>query len=100
MKTVQIFDPALCCRTGVCGADVDQELVTAAANVEWAQRNGAHIERFNRTVQEECLGNRLTYKTPNTKIQARLTAYLDYYNHERVHLGLRLRKPIEMLQSS
>jgi hypothetical protein len=47
MKTVQIFDPALCCRTGVCGADVDQELVTAAANVEWAQRNGAHIERFN-----------------------------------------------------
>lgn len=62
--------------------------------------DNAHIERFNRTVQEECLGNRLTYKTPNTKIQARLTAYLDYYNHERVHLGLRLRKPIEMLQSS
>ncbi|HEX6462429.1 MAG TPA: DDE-type integrase/transposase/recombinase [Candidatus Saccharimonadales bacterium] len=60
--------------------------------------DNAHIERFNRTVQEECLGNRLTYKTTNRVVQARLTAYLDYYNHERVHLGLQLRTPAEMLQ--
>lgn len=61
--------------------------------------DNAHIERFNRTVQEECLG-RLTYKTSNKQVQVQLTSYLDYYNHERVHLGLQLRKPIEMLQSS
>lgn len=47
MKTVQIFDPALCCSTGVCGVETDQELVNAAANVDWARRNGARIERFN-----------------------------------------------------
>lgn len=60
--------------------------------------DNAHIERFNRTIQEECLGNRLTHKTSNKTVQARLAAYLDYYNHERVHLGIQLRTPIQMLQ--
>jgi AhpD family alkylhydroperoxidase len=47
MSTIQIFDPALCCSTGVCGVDVDQQLVNFAADVDWAKRNGAQIERFN-----------------------------------------------------
>jgi hypothetical protein len=47
MSTIQIFDPALCCNTGVCGVDVDQQLVNFAAEVDWAKKNGAHIERFN-----------------------------------------------------
>lgn len=62
--------------------------------------DNAHVERFNRTVQEECLGNRLTYKTTNRVVQARLAAYLDYYNFERVHLGLQLRVPADMLRRS
>lgn len=60
--------------------------------------DNAHIERFNRTVQEECLGSTLTYKTTNIVVQARLTAYLDYYNFERVHLGLQCLTPVEMLR--
>lgn len=47
VRTIQIFDPALCCSTGVCGIEVDQQLVTASADVDWAKQNGAHIERFN-----------------------------------------------------
>lgn len=47
MKTIQIFDPALCCSTGVCGVEVDQALVSFAADVDWAKQNGAQIERFN-----------------------------------------------------
>jgi Arsenical resistance operon protein ArsD len=47
MSTIQIFDHALCCSTGVCGADVDQQLVSFAADVDWAKQNGAQIERFN-----------------------------------------------------
>lgn len=47
MKAIQVFDPAMCCSTGVCGAEVDQNLVTFAADAEWAIRNGARIERFN-----------------------------------------------------
>ena len=45
--TIQVFDPALCCSTGVCGADVDQALVTFSADVAWAKEHGAQIERFN-----------------------------------------------------
>jgi hypothetical protein len=47
MKAFQVFDPALCCSTGVCGVDVDQALVSFAADVDWAKQNGAQIERFN-----------------------------------------------------
>ena len=47
MKTIQIFDPALCCSTGVCGVEADQALVSFAADVDWAKQNGAKIERFN-----------------------------------------------------
>ncbi len=47
MKKLQVFDPALCCSTGVCGVDVDQALVAFAADVDWAKQNGAQIERLN-----------------------------------------------------
>ena len=47
MKTIQVFDPALCCSSGVCGTDVDQKLVDFSADVDWAKQQGAQIERFN-----------------------------------------------------
>jgi hypothetical protein len=47
MRKLQVFDPALCCSTGVCGVDVDQALVGFSADVDWARQNGAQIERFN-----------------------------------------------------
>lgn len=47
MSKIQVFDPSLCCSSGVCGVDVDQQLVDFAADVDWAKQNGADIERFN-----------------------------------------------------
>jgi hypothetical protein len=47
MKTIQVYDPAMCCSSGVCGVDVDQALVTFSADVEWAKQNGVKITRFN-----------------------------------------------------
>lgn len=47
MKKIQIFDPSLCCSTGVCGADVDQELVRFAADAAWAREQGLEITRVN-----------------------------------------------------
>jgi hypothetical protein len=47
MPMIQIFDPALCCSSGVCGQEVDARLVQAAADIGWAQAQGAAIERFN-----------------------------------------------------
>ena len=47
MTKIQVFDPALCCSSGVCGPDVDQQLVDFSAAVAWARQQGAQIERFN-----------------------------------------------------
>ena len=47
MPVIQIFDPALCCSSGVCGQDVDAALVQASADIDWARSLGAQVERFN-----------------------------------------------------
>ena len=47
MKSIQVFDPAMCCNTGVCGTEVDQQLVSFAADVDWARQNAAQIDRYN-----------------------------------------------------
>ena len=47
MNSIQVFDPAMCCNTGVCGVDVDQQLVNFSADADWAKDRGVKIERFN-----------------------------------------------------
>jgi len=47
MAQIQIFDPAMCCSSGVCGTDVDQQLINFAADVAWLEQQGGQIERFN-----------------------------------------------------
>jgi hypothetical protein len=42
---IQVFDPALCCSTGVCGVDVGEEKVTFAADVEWLKGEGGQSLR-------------------------------------------------------
>jgi transposase InsO family protein len=62
--------------------------------------DNAHIERFNRTIQTECIGYYWNRSVPLQHQRDTLTAYLDYYNNERVHLGLQLHTPAAMLQRS
>lgn len=47
MKTLTVFDPAMCCSTGVCGSDVDQVLVDFSADVQWLKGRGVQIDRYN-----------------------------------------------------
>jgi hypothetical protein len=44
---IQVFDPPLCCSTGICGPDVDPELVRFAADLEWLSQQGVEVERIN-----------------------------------------------------
>lgn len=60
--------------------------------------DNAHIERFNRTIQEECTGGYFIRSVSLAALNLRIGKYLDYYNHERIHLGIRYRTPVEMLQ--
>ena len=48
---IRIFDPAQCCSTGVCGPSVDPELARFAADVDWLQKQGVQVERFNLSQQ-------------------------------------------------
>jgi len=49
MKKIVIYDPAMCCSTGVCGASVDKELLRVATVIENLKQSGADIRRFNLT---------------------------------------------------
>lgn len=57
--------------------------------------DNAHIERFNRTLQEECLDRH--ERTPRAYNRA-LRIYLPYYNEKRLHFGLNLKTPRDFIQ--
>lgn len=44
---VQVFDPPMCCASGVCGPSVDPELVQFAADLEWLRSSGVEVVRYN-----------------------------------------------------
>ncbi len=53
MKPIVIYDPAMCCSTGVCGPSVDTELLRVATVIENLKESGADIKRFNLSAQPE-----------------------------------------------
>lgn len=56
--------------------------------------DNAHIERFNRTLQEECFNG--LYPKEKTIVRD-LKEYIEYYNNERLHLSLKLQTPTEFV---
>jgi len=51
MIAICVFDPAMCCSTGICGPAIDPELVRFAADLEWLKSRGVSVERFNLSQQ-------------------------------------------------
>lgn len=47
MKELEVFDPAMCCSTGVCGVDVDPILAQFAADLKWVAGHGVTVTRYN-----------------------------------------------------
>lgn len=59
--------------------------------------DNAHVERFNRSIQEECLD----YVSHTIKaFKKALPEYLKYYNTERLHMGINYQTPLEVLRRS
>lgn len=56
--------------------------------------DNAHIERVNRTLQEECLDKE--ERTPEA-FNSALRRYLPYYNTKRLHLGISLQVPMQLI---
>lgn len=49
MKKIQIYDPAMCCSTGVCGPSVDPELLRMSVVVKNLESKKYPVQRFNLT---------------------------------------------------
>ncbi|MFD1362831.1 arsenite efflux transporter metallochaperone ArsD [Lentibacillus salinarum] len=47
MKKVEIFDPAMCCSTGVCGPSVDPDLTRVASAVYSLEQKSFDVTRYN-----------------------------------------------------
>lgn len=47
MPRIDVYDPPMCCSTGVCGAVVDPALPRFAGDLAWLGQNGVEVARFN-----------------------------------------------------
>ncbi|MBS2039694.1 arsenite efflux transporter metallochaperone ArsD [bacterium] len=47
MAILKVFDPPMCCSTGVCGVDVDPRLTQLVADLNFLKEQGVTVERFN-----------------------------------------------------
>ena len=47
MKTIEIFDPAMCCPTGLCGTNIDPNLMRIAVIIEKLKKEGIEVKRHN-----------------------------------------------------
>ena len=47
LKSIQVYDPAMCCSTGICGTEVDPDLVNFAAMLAQLKPHGIAVERYN-----------------------------------------------------
>ncbi len=44
---LEVYDPPMCCSTGVCGPEVDPVLVAFAADLHWIGEQGIEVHRYN-----------------------------------------------------
>lgn len=47
MARLSVYEPPMCCSTGVCGPDGEDKLAQFAATLDWARRNGHQVERYD-----------------------------------------------------
>lgn len=47
MNKMTIYEPAMCCSTGLCGVGVDPELLRISTVVNTLKKSGMTVDRFN-----------------------------------------------------
>ena len=63
MNKVEVFDPPMCCSTGVCGPSVDPALVTFATDLHWLANQRITVERYNLAQQPQAFAASEVVKT-------------------------------------
>ncbi len=62
--------------------------------------DNAHVERFNRTIQEDMRTEIHRYKRNLPVLNKEIGRYLEYYNNQRLHMGINFQTPSEVLRRS
>ena len=63
MNKVEVFDPPMCCSTGVCGPSVDPALARFAADLHWLANQRIAVERYNLAQQPQAFAASEVVKT-------------------------------------
>lgn len=64
MKTLEVYDPPMCCSSGVCGPGVDTKLIQFKAALKKVGEQGVTVRRFNPSQQQaEFAANAMVSKT-------------------------------------
>ena len=53
MTKLAVYDPPMCCSTGICGPAVDPVLPRVTADLDWLKRQGVAVERYNLSQQPQ-----------------------------------------------
>ena len=60
MTKLALYDPPMCCSTGVCGPAVDPVLPRVTADLDWLKRQGVEVERYNLAQQPQAFASNPT----------------------------------------
>ena len=63
MNRIEVFDPPMCCSTGVCGPSIDPALVRFAADLHWLANQRIVVERYNLAQQPQAFAANETVKS-------------------------------------
>jgi arsenite methyltransferase len=64
---IEIFDPPMCCATGVCGPSVDPVLPRFVADLHWLANQGVSVTRYNLSQDPQAFAT-------NSDVKAALTS--------------------------
>jgi hypothetical protein len=62
MLKLEVFNPPMCCSTGVCGPNVDPVLVRFSADCHWLAGQGIAVERYNLSQQPQAYAGNAVVK--------------------------------------
>ena len=66
-QILHVYDPAMCCSTGICGPDVDTKLVQFAADLDWLKTQDVIVQRHNLSQNPAAFVENETVKTTLTE---------------------------------
>jgi hypothetical protein len=94
MSKLQVYDPAMCCSTGVCGPSVDPVLPRFSADLEWLKSKGVDVERYNlaqdvaafaaSSTVKQALNSQGTKCLPMVLVDGRVVSQSDYPTREQL----------------